>query len=166
MESSDLALDLVVPQTSIKTPLGTIDPVAIALGVSLTAILSEVLGPVARAPAYTVQHPASRKNHDVFPIAFPPGAGVNIPLGRYSKFVRGDIGLHNVDGVLLLHVPDAFRGAIEQGLARQMAEGRARFNGITSSPNGYVATYVVTPLPGTEWTFDILGKVRIGVVFP
>lgn len=137
-----IELLLVTPPLVQDMGLFKVDPIELALGVSLEDLLADLLlGPRRRMPS------PEGVMSDVYPLALPDGEGACIPLGDL-----GEIGFRNLDGLLELSVPHA----VSQRVYDRVREYAVQRPEVVPGVGGGWCTRMVLRLPRG-------GRARVGV---
>ena len=147
-----LCFDLTLPSTVIRLGPVSIDAVRAALGVDLADILSSLM----RGPKS--QRTSGAGVVDVYPVAIPQGEGISIPVKRL-----GEIGLRNVQSLLVLIVPAAVAEVVREQLAAEIAAKQAAGPRFREGAGGYNAEFAVRLKPGMRKAVPLGALGELGV---
>ena len=147
-----LCFDLTLPSSVIRLGPVSIDAVKAALGVDLADILSSLM----RGPKS--QRTSGAGVVDVYPLAIPQGEGISIPVKRL-----GEIGLRNVQSLLVLIVPAAVAEVVREQLAREIAAKQAAGPRFREGAGGYNAEFAIRLKPGMRKAVPLGALGELGV---
>ena len=147
-----LCFDLTLPSTVLRLGPVSIDAVKAALGFDLAELLSSLM----RAPK--TSRAAGEGNVDVYPLAIPQGEGITIPVRRF-----GEVGMRNVQGLLVLIVPAAAAEVVREQLAGEIAQKQAAGPRFREGAGGYNAEFAIKLRPGMRKAVPLGALGELGV---